>query len=217
MSNYQQIRAEALSLTTQISKGISTLSDLASNPTTAPQDEELAAKQQIDSLFGKFDSLLNDIQLMLDSQSLSHTKQTQLRRQRTQHDQLRADYTKAVQLIDYNRSRINLIDDVRNDIDQHQQAQTAAGGDAYYAQERQQVNQAHSFMDQLISQVIHTRDEMVRQRGILDSVGDRLESTLVVIPGVGDLLNRIDRRHRKNAIVLASVGFVCLVLLFFSI
>ncbi|KGK37358.1 hypothetical protein JL09_g3503 [Pichia kudriavzevii] len=73
-----------------------------------------------------------------------------------------------------------------------------------YLDERVRVQNQHSIMDQLLTQVAETRDEMLRQRKVLDGLAGRMEGIILKMPGLNVLLTKIDARHRRQAIVLTT-------------
>lgn len=86
-----------------------------------------------------------------------------------------------------------------------------------YLDERVRVQNQHSIMDQLLTQVAETRDEMLRQRKVLDGLAGRMEGIILKMPGLNVLLTKIDARHRRQAIVLTTVSLICLIILWFTL
>lgn len=225
MSDFTKLRTRALAISTKLSQGLSQLSNMGNSPTVMASAEESSLLEEINSNVSTMHSLQREIHLLMESNddSLSTSKTKQLQRSIDEFNRLESDLFKIKTSIQTSRDRLNLISDVRMDIDQHNTRNRSPGhgghldnDNDYYLQERQNVSASHNIMDSLISQVMETRDEIMRQRNVLETVGNRLESSISKIPGINTVLNRIDSRHRKNAIVITTVSLICLIILWFS-
>lgn len=225
MSEFSKLRTTSISISTKVSNSLSQLTSMGNSPTATPTVEELQLIENIQTDMLSFQSLLKEIQLLIDSNdpTITPNKVKQLQRSRDEYKRFENDFSKIKRNIQTSRDRLNLISDARMDIDQHNTRNRAAGNqsqqqtdDEYYLQERQNVMNSHNIMDSLINQVMETRDEFMRQRNVLETVGNRLESSISKIPGINTVLNQIDSRHRKNAIIITIVSLVCLIILWFS-
>lgn len=225
MSEFSKLRTTSISISTKVSNSLSQLTSMGNSPTATPTVEELQLIENIQTDMLSFQSLLKEIQLLIDSNdpTITPNKVKQLQRSRDEYKRFENDFSKIKRNIQTSRDRLNLISDARMDIDQHNTRNRAAGNqsqqqtdDEYYLQERQNVMNSNNIMDSLINQVMETRDEFMRQRNILETVGNRLESSISKIPGINTVLNQIDSRHRKNAIIITIVSLVCLIILWFS-
>lgn len=226
MSQASRLRTNTIAVTTKLTASLSQLTQLAQAPTPSPSHEEVSLHTAIEADLTALDALVREIQIAVDANEVPAPKAKQLLRAREESTRLRADYARINKSIQTARDRANLLADVRMDIDIHNtrsrspQGAAAAGAaadSAYYLQERQSANNAHSVMDSLLLQMSETRDEFMRQRNVLDAVGNRLEATVGRLPGISQVLSKIDQRHRKNALVIATVSLLCLIILWFSV
>ena len=226
-SAYTQARAHVLSLSTQLSNVLARYSSFASDVYTTPSAEEVDTKNKIQTLLSDLSAAINDMSRILDTlqtESLSSSKLQQLSRHKDELKRHRQDYQRLANQIDQERNRLNLLSNVRSDIDQYNDnanGNNPAGGNAnsddYMLDERLRIDRSHGIVDNLINQVMETRDEMMRQGSTLSNVGNRLERTLSTVPGLNTLINKIDARHRKEAVILVIVILICLIILWFSL
>lgn len=225
MSNtYTQARTQALSLSTQLSNALATYASFATNDgmsstSTSASNETTSvaisnSKNKIESLLSELSSSISALQRLVDANG-TPSKQQQLARHRDELRRHRTDFQRLSSQIESQRQRANLMQDVREDI---AAANASANNEEdYMMDERRRVEQSHSVVDGLISQVLSTRDEMFRQRGVLDNAAGSLERSLSTVPGINTLLAKIDARHRRQAIILTIVVTFCMVILWFSL
>lgn len=219
MSNtYTQARTNTLALSTQLSNSLATYASFTNSNSINEDDTQLSisnTKNQIETLLSELSSSISTLQRLIDSSNQSTSKQQQLARHRDELRRHRTDFMRISAQLESQRQRANLLKDVRNDIDAANS--NPANDENYMLDERRRVDQSNNIMDGLISQVLATRDEMFRQRGILDNATNSLERSLTAIPGINTLLSKIDARHRKQAIILTIVVTICLLVLWFSL
>lgn len=116
---------------------------------------------------------------------------------------------------------MNLLFSVKNDIAQQQDDLEAGANlgnneDEYFQNETRRVDQSHNIIDRLLTQAWETRDQFGAQSSVLQSANNRISATLQRIPGINQLIGKIGTRRRKNAIILATVIVICVLLLFFT-
>lgn len=228
-SAYTQARAHVLSLSTQLSNVLARYSSFASDVHTTPSAEEVETKNKIQTLLSDLSAAINEMSRILDTlqtESLSSSKFQQLSRHKDELKRHRQDYQRIANQIDQERGRLNLLSNVRSDIDQYNDnangnnSNSTAGNansDDYMLDERLSIDRSHGIVDNLINQVMETRDEIMRQRNVLSTVTNRLDRTLSSVPGLNNLINKIDARHRKEAIILVVVILICLIILWLSL
>lgn len=226
-SAYTQSRAHVLSLSTQLSNVLARYSSFATDVHTTPSAEEVETKNKIQTLLSDLSAAINDMSRILDTlqtESLSSSKFQQLSRHKDELKRHRQDYQRLANQIEQERNRLNLLSNVRSDIDQYNDnanGNNPTGGninsDDCMLDERLRIDRSHGIVDNLINQVMETRDEMMRQGSTLSNVSNRLERTLSTVPGLNTLINKIDARHRKEAIILVVVILICLIILWFSL
>ncbi|KAG0688674.1 hypothetical protein C6P40_000687 [Pichia californica] len=226
--SYTQARAHVLSLSTQLSNVLARFSSFTNDIQSTPLPEELEIKNKIQLLLSDLSAAINELSRILDTlqtESLSSSKYQQLARHRDELKRHRQDFQRIANQIDQERNRLNLLTNVRSDIDQYNDSNNNTNNnensnvniDDYMLDERSRVDRSHNIVDNLISQVMETRDEIMRQRTVLSSVVNRLDRSLNTIPGLNTIINKIDARHRKEALILVIVILICLIILWFSL
>lgn len=112
------------------------------------------------------------------------------------------------------RNKINLLFNVQSSIDDRKNRPVDEMD--YTNEESQRANALNNIADDLISRAYETRDNLLAQRSTLQSAGTRLTNTLSTIPGVNVLISKINTRRKRDALILATLIAVCIVLLFFT-
>lgn len=220
MSAYTQSRAQVLTLSTQLSNELAKYSILASDFSNADSTQELQLKNKIESLLSQLSVSINEMSRILESmnsESVSSSKYQQLARHREELKRHRQDFQRITAQLVHERDRENLLSNVRSDIDQYNESNLTQSAENYMLDERLRVDRQNNIVDSLISQVLETRDEIMRQRNVFTTISNRLDSSLSTVPGLNVLLNKIDSRHRKQAIILTVVILICLIILWFSL
>lgn len=226
-SVYTQARAHVLSLSTQLSNVLARYSSFTNDINSTPSSGELETKNKIQTLLSDLSAAINELSRILDTlqtESLSSSKFQQLSRHKDELKRHRQDFQRIANQIDQERNRLNLLTNVRSDIDQYNDSNNSNNIsenpnniDDYMLNERSRIDRSHNVVDNLINGVMETRDEILRQRNVLSTVVNRLDRSLNAIPGIGTLINKIDSRHRKEAIILVIVILICLIILWFSL
>ena len=76
--------------------------------------------------------------------------------------------------------------------------------------ERGSLSTANRTIDEILEQAAAARDTLARQRGGIMGAANRLGTLATHLPGVGQLMDAINRRRARNDQVLALVVGVCL-------
>jgi Golgi SNAP receptor complex protein 1 len=233
MSAYTQTRGQILSISTQLSNQIAKYSTFTNNSNLSilESNDEIEIKNKIESLLSQLSSQINELNRILDtmksSESLSSSKYQQLSRHKDELTRHRQDFKRINNQITQERNRANLLSNVRSDINQYNDLNQQPNNNEnnhhhgnnnenYMLDERARVDRQNNIVDNLIFQVMETRDEIMRQRNILSNVANRLDRSLTTVPGINVLLNKIDARHRKQAIILTIIILICLIILWLS-
>lgn len=217
MSEYSQYRNKILKISTNLSNKIAKYSTFTASIDSIECNTELQTKLEIETLISDLSSNIENLNRLLLSNNISHndSKFYQLSRNRDELARHKQDFQRISNQITNQRDRLNLLSNIKSDISSSQQQ--LLDDENYMLDERARIDQQHNIVDNLITQVLETRDEIFRQRNILSSVTNKLDLTLNKIPGINILLNKIDQRHRKEAIILVLVILICLIVLWFSL
>ncbi|KAH3665694.1 hypothetical protein OGAPHI_003882 [Ogataea philodendri] len=222
-SSFNQTRTQIVGVENQLSGLLAAYSAFASSPGPEPSPEEAQTENKISTVFSSLSALVKELNRVVDSQSLSNTisasKMQQLARHKENLNQYSIDFNRIKSTIKQERDKINLLSFVRTDIEDHERRVDSSGAsgneDGYMLNERLRLNQQHSAMDTLLGQVFETRDEILRQRNVLSSVGNRLQRSLGTMPGLNVLLSKINTRRKRDSLIIAGVIVTCIVLLWF--
>ncbi|ODV87630.1 hypothetical protein CANARDRAFT_4955 [[Candida] arabinofermentans NRRL YB-2248] len=222
---FNQLRTQIISMENHLSNHLSTYSSFTSSPSSSATPEELEAENKIEATLTSIGELIRELNKVVDSQSSENTISTSKLQQLTRHkenlNQSKIDYKRIKSTIQQERSRLNLLFDVRTDIEDHQRRVTDSTSsnvgdeDGYMLNERLRLNQQHNAMDTLISQVYETRDEILRQRNTLSNFSNKIQRSLSTMPGLNVLLKKINTRKKRDSLILAGLISSCIILLWF--
>lgn len=221
-SSFGQIRSKILYIQGQVSGKLSHYSTFASAPGSTASQDELQTSATIEKQLGELSNLVSSLDQIANSDSsISTSKLQQLARHKETLNQYRIDYNRIQSTIQDERNRINLLSNVRSEIqDRRKQAQRSddegpEDSEGYLMDERMRVNRQHGVLDRLLEQVSDTRDEILRQRGSFRTMASKLQQSLGTMPGINVLMSKINTRRKRNVFILASVIVLCLIALWF--
>lgn len=212
MTTFPQTRGQALSLETQTETLLGKYSSFAQASSSSATSEELSLERKIDNVLHKREEVLGMLQRAADSDlSLAASKLQQLQRHKEVLSEHWKDFGRLRGSIQQERNRLNLLFSVRSDIENHR-AKTS-DEEAYLQDERNRVENANSFADRLLQQAYETREEFSRQRSVLSSAGLKVNSLVSRVPGINIVISKINTRRKRDALILACLISLCIVVL----
>ncbi|KAF9978607.1 hypothetical protein BGZ73_001523 [Actinomortierella ambigua] len=107
------------------------------------------------------------------------------------------------------RGRADLLSSVRDDISSFKAGQGSAAD--YYLSERSRIDSSHLLADTALEQAFATRDDLTQQRTTLQNVNRRITDVAAQLPGVGNLIGKIQSRKRRDNVILSAVIGSCVV------
>ncbi|KAF9162278.1 hypothetical protein DFQ26_003699 [Actinomortierella ambigua] len=107
------------------------------------------------------------------------------------------------------RGRADLLSSVRDDISSFKAGQGSAAD--YYLSERSRIDSSHLLADTALDQAFATRDDLAQQRTTLQNVNRRITDVAAQLPGVGNLIGKIQSRKRRDNVILSAVIGSCVV------
>jgi Golgi SNAP receptor complex protein 1 len=111
---------------------------------------------------------------------------------------------------------VNLLSNVRSDIDAYRSSNPSAIEADYMLEERGRIDNSHNMMDSVLSQAYAVNENFGLQRETLASINRRIVGAASQIPGVNSLMGKIGAKKRRDAIILgAFIGICFLLLLYF--
>ena len=114
------------------------------------------------------------------------------------------------------RDRVNLLSNVRSDIDAYRSSNPAAAEADYMLEERGRLDSSHNAMDSVLSQAYAVNENFGIQRETLANINRRIVGAASQIPGVNALMGKIGAKRRRDGIILGVfIGICFLMLLYF--
>ncbi|QLQ77927.1 hypothetical protein HG537_0A01740 [Torulaspora globosa] len=225
MSNSQSfvtVRSQIISLESQTDSLLSRYSSFAQATSSEPSGKEKNLDKLLEENLAKSQDVLETLTHICDENpNISASKLSQVQRHKEVLQEHWKNFRNIRSSIQQERNRLNLLFNVKNDIAQQQENLEAAADpgsneDEYFQNETRRVDQSHNILDRLITQAWETRDQFSAQSGMLQNANNKVLQTLQRVPGINQLINKIGVRRRKNAIILATVIVVCVLILFFT-
>lgn len=225
MSNTQSfvtVRSQAISLESQAESLLSRYSSFAQTTSSEATGKEKNLDKLLEENLTKRQDVIESLTHICDENpNISASKLSQVQRHKEVLQENWKNFRNIRSSIQQERNRLNLLFSVKNDIAQQQEdlegaANLDSNEDEYFQNETRRVDQSHNIIDRLISQAWETRDQFGAQSGVLRSANNRVLQTVQRIPGINQLIGKIGTRRRKNAIILAIVIVICVLILFFT-
>lgn len=114
------------------------------------------------------------------------------------------------------RNKLNLLFNVKSDIENHQKNISAEDELSYIQDESLRANRLNNFADTLISRAYETRESLLNQNTVLGSASSRIGQSLSTVPGLNVVIAKINTRRKRDALILASLITLCILVLFFT-
>lgn len=213
MGSFVTVRGQVISLESQIESLLSRYSSFAQTSSSEPTAQEKSLNTKLESLLIQRQDVLDSLTKICDeTPNISASKLSQLQRHKEVLQEHWQSFRNIRSSIQQERNRLNLLFSVKKDIAQ----QSIQDEDAYINDESRRIDESHTVVDNLISQAWDTRDQFSAQRAMLQNANDRIMRTLQRVPGINNVISKINTRRKKNAFILASLISICILVLFFT-
>lgn len=213
MGSFVTVRGQAISLESQTESLLSRYSSFAQTSSSEPTAQEKSLNTKLESLLIQRQDVLDSLTKICDeTPNISASKLSQLQRHKEVLQEHWQSFRNIRSSIQQERNRLNLLFSVKKDIAQ----QSIQDEDAYINDESRRIDESHTVVDNLISQAWDTRDQFSAQRAMLQNANDRIMRTLQRVPGINNVISKINTRRKKNAFILASLISICILVLFFT-
>lgn len=213
MGSFVTVRGQAISLESQTESLLSRYSSFAQTSSSEPTAQEKSLNTKLESLLIQRQDVLDSLTKICDeTPNISASKLSQLQRHKEVLQEHWQSFRNIRSSIQQERNRLNLLFSVKKDITQ----QSIQDEDAYINDESRRIDESHTVVDNLISQAWDTRDQFSAQRAMLQNANDRIMRTLQRVPGINNVISKINTRRKKNAFILASLISICVLVLFFT-
>ncbi|XP_074641346.1 Golgi SNAP receptor complex member 1-like [Tubulanus polymorphus] len=143
------------------------------------------------------------------SSALIHTLQ--------RHRDILQDYSHEFQKTKANitafKEREDLLGSVRRDIDAYKNASGLNRRTELYLKENEHVRNSDRLLDEQIGVAMATKENLLSQRGMFNSITQRVNALSNRYPQINSLIQRINFRKRRDSIILGLVISICMILL----
>ncbi|PWN44259.1 V-snare-domain-containing protein [Ceraceosorus guamensis] len=140
----------------------------------------------------------------------THPSAAQLAAVRRHHEVVE-DYEREWARVEKRRDRRDVLEGVRGDISAYKSRQATA--EASLLNERDRISNSHSMIDSSLEQAYATRANLAQQRSVIQNATSRLQSTAAQIPGLNTIITRINRRRKRDSVIMGCVLGACALLL----
>ncbi|CUS25170.1 LAQU0S30e00144g1_1 [Lachancea quebecensis] len=213
MASFVTVRGQAISLESQTESLLSKFSQYAQTTSSEPTSQERNLDSKLDNLLTQRQEVVDSLSnICNENPSISASKLSQLQRHREILQEHWQHFRNLRSSIQQERNRLNLLFSVKKDIAQ----QSEQDQDKYIQDETRRIDESHNVVDSLISQAWDTRDQFSSQRAVLQTANNRMMQTLQRVPGINQVIAKINTRRKKNAVILASLITLCILFLFFT-
>ncbi|KAF8867291.1 V-snare-domain-containing protein [Acephala macrosclerotiorum] len=220
-TGWAQLRQQARSLETQTETLFHTYSQFSSAPNIPPKpsEDERTQEAKIIDLLEKRETLIAQLSRLLDSEAqltASALKQNNLARHREILQEHRKELSRLKSQIQDARNRVNLLSNVRSDIDAYHSSNPEAAEADYMLDERARIDNSHNIADSVLSQAYAVNESFGLQRETLMSINRRITGAAAQVPGLNSLIGRISAKKRRDGIIFGSfIAFCLLMFLYF--
>ncbi|ORZ23088.1 hypothetical protein BCR42DRAFT_403952 [Absidia repens] len=221
--SWDSLRRQARQLENEIELKLASLSKFGATttarqqqqqPDTAFTDAKDGQEKEIDQLLNKLQETINSMSQVLDRPSATPTNPSMMH-MLERHKNILYDYTKEFRRVKANiraaRDKADLMNQVQNEI----RIFNAGNGDNadYYLTERNRVESSHQMADMIIDQAYATRQDVSRQGRTIQGFNTKIVGVMGHIPGINNLISRINTRRERDTLIMAGVISTCIILI----
>ncbi|KAI1501757.1 V-snare-domain-containing protein [Biscogniauxia marginata] len=217
---WAQLRQQARSLESQTESLFHTYSQFStvSNIPPKPSKEERETEAKLEEILEKRDHVVSQLARLLDSEASltsSALKQNNLSLLREKLAEHRRDLGRLRSGLQEARNRVNLLSNVRDDIQTYRANNPEAAEAEYMLDERNRIDNSHNMVDSVLSQAYATNDSFAMQRETLASINRRITLAASQVPGLNTLIGKISTRKRRDGVIMGSFIAFCFVIFWF--
>ncbi|KAH8551296.1 V-snare-domain-containing protein [Umbelopsis sp. PMI_123] len=130
------------------------------------------------------------------------------------HKDIAFDYNKELRKVKASiraaKDKADLLTQVRDEIRTFHNGGSTSD---YMLTERNKIENSHRMTDMVLDQAYATRDDLGRQRNMLRGVNSRIGGVLGRLPGINNLISRINTRRKRDTVIMALVISMCTILI----
>ncbi|KAI7873152.1 uncharacterized protein EV154DRAFT_528829 [Mucor mucedo] len=211
IQSWDQLRKEARTLEGEIESQLASLSKMGQSTATL---EDVGQEAKTDDLLKKLQLVITGMGDFIDKPSSTPTNPSMIHLL-SRHKDILYDYTKEFRRAKANikaaRDKANLMNQVQDEI------RTFNSGNRdnadYYLTERNRVESSHRMTDMILEQAYATRQDVSRQGRIMHGVNQRVGGVVSRIPGINNIISRINTRRKRDTLIMAGVVSTCSILI----
>ncbi|KAF8951602.1 hypothetical protein CPC16_009026 [Podila verticillata] len=226
---WDSLRKEARQVESEIETKLTSLSKFAVRSNTSSQGAGVGSSNagldngdelevNIEALLEKLSTVVDAMSGLLDTpgQNVSSSVMHGLQRHRDILHDYTKEYRKTRQNVRAARDHAQLLSSVQGEIDSYKNGNMSASD--YMLSERAKIDGSHLLADSALEQAYATKDDLDRQRTTLQSVNSRINNVANQLPGVGQLIGKIQSRKSRDNVILSCVIGSCVVgVLYFTV
>ncbi|KAF7540920.1 hypothetical protein G7Z17_g12083 [Cylindrodendrum hubeiense] len=215
-AGWAHLRQQARTLETQTENLFHTYSQFstATNIPAKPTDEERETEQKLEDILEKRESSITQLARLLDSDAAltaSALKQNNLSLLREKLTGHKRDLTRLRSTLQEARDRVNLLTNVRSDINEYRANNPEAAEADYMLEERGRVDNSNNMADSVLSQAYAVNDSFNLQRETLASINRRINQAASQVPGLNSLIGRISAKKRRDGVIMGGFVAFCFI------
>ncbi|XBW38291.1 hypothetical protein QEN19_003880 [Hanseniaspora menglaensis] len=174
--------------------------------------KETELDESIEKLLNERESVINN--LTNDISEDSDDIRSKYLKHKTSLTNDQKDLNNLRSCINQERNRLNLLISVKKDLLANNNFSST---DEYMNEESMRIDKQTSVMDKLIQDALNSKNQIMEQSNdILFSSNSKVNSLLQKVPGISNLLSKINTRRRKNLVIMSCLIGVCTFLIFLS-
>lgn len=231
-SSWEDLRKQARQLENEIDAKLVNFSKLGSGPTpfnsVSKSNGEVVrllgddfAFESVSSEIQQLLSKLSEVNQMMTEVSMSQAPSAALQHTLQRHHDILHDYTNEFQKtkshLQSKKEREDLLGSVRRDIDAHKNDSGRNRRTELYLKENEHLRSSDRLVDDQISIAIETKEHIVNQRTALKRMQTRVNDLASRFPLINNVVQRINLRKRRDAIIIGVVIAIgCILLLLYA-
>ncbi|KAI0164792.1 V-snare-domain-containing protein [Xylariaceae sp. FL1272] len=217
---WAQLRQQARGLESQTESLFHTYSQYSTVSTIPPKPskEERETEAKLEELLSKRETVVDQLARLLDTEASltsSALKQNNLALLREKLGEHRRDLGRLKANLEAARKRVNLVSDVRDDINTYRANNPEAAEAEYMLDERNRIDNSHNMVDSVLSQAYATNESFNIQRETLANINRKITFAASQVPGLNTLIGKISARKRRDSFIIAGFISFCFILFFF--
>ncbi|KAI7880418.1 V-snare-domain-containing protein, partial [Lichtheimia hyalospora FSU 10163] len=222
--SWEQLRRQARQVENEIELKLATLSKLGASVSSPPSHtaspDSIAMNSmgkpsqelETEELLRKLQSIITSMGQVLDRPSATPTNPSMIH-MLERHKDILLDYNKEFRRVKSNikaaQDRANLMNQVQDEIRIFNT--TNESGSDYYLSERNRIEGSHRMTDMILEQAYATRQDIAHQGRMLRNINSRVGGVIGRIPGINNLISRINTRRKRDTLIMAGVISTCII------